>query len=164
MADLGRVPPAWDQIYTIMTAALKNLSEDECLQCRACHDRVEWQLEPKYGFNRVYVHLMGMPAWGFVEHESKKWLARRIQVVQDTLYILDSTYLKLSQMKVSFELSRWSSSGPRLPAFPFQAPPSRSHPAFNSVLQNFRDLRSELEHAALLPKTQALPYQMARSA
>ena len=72
------------------------------------------------------------------------------------MYFLDSTYLKLSQMKVS--------SNRPFPRALFQAQPPRSHPAFDSLLQNFRDLRSELEHTALLPKTQALPYQMARSA
>ena len=55
------VVPVWDQIYTIMTAALKNLSETKCHLCQSCHDRVKWQLEPRYGYNQVYVHLQGMP-------------------------------------------------------------------------------------------------------
>ena len=84
-----------------MTAALKNLSETKCHLCQSCHDQVKWQLEPRYGYNRVYVHLQGMPESGFVEPELKRWLARRIQVVHNTFYFLDSTYLKLSQMKVS---------------------------------------------------------------
>ena len=83
------------QIYIILVQALIVIQDEVRKICPECFSKVKWELQPKYYFNRLADPLTGLPEWTCQNPQVRFYVGKRIIMVYDTLYFLESAFLKL---------------------------------------------------------------------
>ena len=83
------------QIYIILVQTLTVIKGGERKICATCHDQVQWVLEPKYYYNKQEPALNRLPITMCPNLQVRTYIEKRIQMVYDTLYFLESAFLKL---------------------------------------------------------------------
>ena len=93
----SKVKQEFTQIYLILVQALNVIKSEKREICTECHKNVQWELEPKYYFDRHEDPLIGLPDWLCPNPQVRAYISRRIMMVYDTLYFLESALIKFQK-------------------------------------------------------------------
>ena len=101
----SKVKQEFTQIYLILVQALNVIKSEKREIWAECHKNVQWELEPKYYFNRHEDPLIGLPDWLCPNPQVRVCISRRIMMVYDTLYFLESALIKFQKPAITRQSS-----------------------------------------------------------